>query len=90
MIKRRLSELYAFIGEMFHELNQVMLRVVTTAKSPTLRYLGRAHRVSASWLHEAFQMKEITLVYEETARMCADMYTTGFLLIESSGSRTAI
>jgi hypothetical protein len=60
---------------LFHEDNQAMIRVVTTGKNPTMRYLGRTHRVSVAWLHEVCQMKEIRMVYEETSRMCADIFT---------------
>ncbi|MFM7982960.1 MAG: hypothetical protein ACKPKO_26910, partial [Candidatus Fonsibacter sp.] len=41
-------------------------------------YLSRTHRDSVAWLHEVFQMKEISLVYEATARMCADIFTKAF------------
>ena len=55
-----------------------MIRVVTTSKNPTMRYLARTHRVSVAWLHEVCQMKEIKLVYEATARTCADIFTKAF------------
>ncbi|MFM7980368.1 MAG: hypothetical protein ACKPKO_13730, partial [Candidatus Fonsibacter sp.] len=63
---------------LFHEDNQATIRVETTGKNPTMRYLSRTHRVSVAWLHEVFQMKEINLVYEATARMCADIFTKAF------------
>jgi len=63
---------------LFHEDNQAMIRVVTTGKNPTMRYLARTHRVSVAWLHEVCQMKEIRMVYEETSRMCADIFTKAF------------
>ena len=37
---------------LFHEDSQAMIRVVTTGKKPTMRYLARTHRVSVAWLHE--------------------------------------
>ena len=40
--------------------------------------MGRTHRVSVSWLHEVVHMKEITLVYEETTRMGADIDAKSF------------
>ena len=42
---------------LFHEDNQATMRVVSTGKSPTMRYLARTHRVSVAWLHEVCQMK---------------------------------
>jgi hypothetical protein len=63
---------------MFHEDNQAMINVVTTGKNPTMRYLRRTHRVSVSWLHERFKGDDITLVYEVSAKMAADIYTKAF------------
>ena len=57
---------------LLHEDNQALIRVVTTGKHPTMRYLARTHRVSVAWLHEVCKMKEIKIGYEETSRMCAD------------------
>ena len=59
---------------LFHEDNQAMTRVVTTGKHPTMRYLARTHLVSVAWLHEVHKMKEITMVYEETTRMCGYLH----------------
>ena len=55
-----------------------MIRVVTTGKSPTMRDLARTHRVSVARLHEVCKMKDIRMVYEETSRMCADIFTKAF------------
>ena len=52
-----------------------MIRVVSAGKISTMRYLARTHRVSVAWLHEVCQMKEIRMVYEETSRMCAIIFT---------------
>ena len=62
----------------FHEDNQAMIAVCRSGRNPTMRYLGRTHRVRASWLHEVCKMKEIQLVDEETSRMCADIFTKAF------------
>ena len=43
-----------------------------------MRYLGRTHGVSVSWLHEVCNRGDIELVYEESSRMCADIYTKAF------------
>ena len=61
-----------------HEDNQAMIRVVQTGKNPTMRYIGRTHGVSVAWLHEIFQKPELSLAYEVSARMCADIFTKGF------------
>ena len=62
----------------FHEDNQTMIRVIETGRNPTMRYLARTHRVSVAWLHETFSQQSITLMYEVSSRMCADIYTKAF------------
>ena len=49
-----------------HEDNQAMIRVVSTGRNPTMRYLGRTHRISVAWLHERFAEDDVALVYEVT------------------------
>ena len=43
-----------------------------------MRYIGRTHGISVAWLHETFKKDELTLAYELSARMCADIFTKGF------------
>ncbi len=62
----------------FHEDNQAMIHVVTTGRNPTMRYLHRTHRVSVSWLHEVYKRDDVVLMYEDSAKMAADIYTKGF------------
>ena len=61
-----------------HEDNQAMLRVLETGKNPTMRYLARTHRVNVAWLHEVCQNDRVILGYEESSRMCADIFTKMF------------
>jgi len=61
-----------------HEDNQAMIRIVETGKNISLRYLQRTHRISVGWLHEVFKLDEIELMYEESAKMAADIYTKAF------------
>ena len=65
-------------GLLVHEDNQAMIRCVETGRNPTMRYLHRTHRVSVAWIHECFERKDMQLVYELTAKMCADIYTKAF------------
>ena len=62
---------------LLHEDSQALMCVVSTGKHPTMRYLARTHRVSVAWLHEVCKMNEIKIVYEETSRMCADIFNKG-------------
>ncbi len=39
----------------FHEDNQAMIQVVKTGKNPTMRHLGRVHRIAVGWLHERWE-----------------------------------
>ena len=58
-----------------------MIRIVTGGKNPTLRCLSRTHGVSVAWLFEVFEpgaRDDVILVYETSARMCADIYTKAF------------
>ena len=43
-----------------------------------MRYLLRTHRCSVAWLHERFRGSDLKLVYEDTSRQCADIYTKAF------------
>ena len=65
-------------GLVVHEDNQAMIRVVESGRNPTMRYLGRTHGISVAWLHETFQGEDLTLAYEVSARMCADIFTKAF------------
>ena len=64
---------------LFHEDNQAMIMVVTSGRNPTMRHLGRVHRVSLQWLHERLgkhtQRDRTILYYENTDNMSADIYT---------------
>ena len=62
----------------FHEDNQAMIRVCETGRNPTMRHLGRTHRVDVAWLHERFQEPTLTLVYEKTDAQAADIFTKAF------------
>ena len=63
----------------FHEDSQAMIHVINTGRNPTMRYLMRTHRVSVSWLHERFKGADSVLMYEDSAKMAADIYTKGFI-----------
>ena len=65
-------------GFVFHEDNQAMIRVCQTGRNPTMRHLGRTHRISVAWLHERFAELGIDLRFEMTHRQAADIYTKAF------------
>ena len=56
-----------------------MIQVINTGRNPSMRYLHRTHRVSVSWLHEVFKGDNIVLMYEDSAKMAADICTKGFV-----------
>ncbi len=56
-----------------------MIQVITTGRNPSMRYLHRTHRVSVSWLHEVFKGDQTVLMYEDSAKMAADIYTQEFV-----------
>lgn len=67
---------------MFHEDNLAMLMVVLSGRNPTMRHLGRVHRVCVRWLHERLGNHpgrvRCILFYEDAADMSAEVYTKAF------------
>ena len=67
---------------MFHEDNESMIQVIRTGKNPTMRQLGRVHRVAIAVLHERLgdpRTKDaIDLVHTSSDKMAADIYTKAF------------
>eukprot|EP00969_Alexandrium_andersonii_P291594 12888180-Alexandrium_andersonii.AAC.1 len=63
-----------------HEDHQAMLQILRAGRNPTMRYLHRTHRVSVQWLHEQLgpSIASVDIRYEDTADMCADIYTKTF------------
>ena len=66
----------------FHEDNQAMIRVITTGRNPTMRYLHRTHRISIATLHEIVTGQAsgtpVVCEYTSSAEMAADIFTKGF------------
>ena len=60
------------------EDNDPMIRVLTTGRNPTMRYLNRTHRLCVGWLHEVACSPRIAVHYEPSQSMRADIYTKGF------------
>ena len=65
-------------GLVAHQDKQDMVKVVQSGCNLTMHYLGRAHGVSVAWLHETFKGADLTLAYEVSARVAADIYTKAF------------
>ena len=61
-----------------HEDNQAMIRICETGRNPTMRYLSRTHGLCIAWLYERFQSSLLSLVYEESSKMAADIFTKAF------------
>ena len=55
-----------------------MIRVAQTGKNPTMRHLGRTHGVSVKWIHQTFLSPQYVLLYEETNKQAADIFTKAF------------
>jgi hypothetical protein len=62
----------------FHEDIAAMIQVCNTGRNPTMRHLGRTHRVDVHWLHEVFGQPYMNLLKEESLRMRADIFTKAF------------
>ena len=63
---------------LFHEDNAAMIQVCRTGKNPTMRHMGRTHRVDVLWLHERFKEPWLHLFYTKSSVMRADIFTKGF------------
>ena len=55
-----------------------MIQVCRAGKNPTMRHMGRTHRVDVHWLHETFKHKWLDLVKTGMHYMRADIFTKGF------------
>ena len=63
-----------------HEDNQALIRVAWTGKNPTMRHLHRCARISVGMLNEYLgpDQRKRQMVYEESLRMAADVFTKAF------------
>ena len=62
----------------FCDDNQTMIGVIRTGKNPTMHHLERTHGISIGWMHSIFQEGYVSLAYEVTAEMAADIHTKSF------------
>ncbi|CAE7218058.1 unnamed protein product [Symbiodinium sp. KB8] len=62
----------------FYDDNQTMIGVVRTGKNPTMRHLERTHGISVGRMRSIFQEGYVSLAYEVTAKMAADIHTKSF------------
>ena len=58
---------------LFQEDNAAAIRIIETGKNPTIRHLGRTHRVDLAWLYEQFVSNSFKLMFCETNSMAADL-----------------
>ena len=63
---------------MFHEDNTALIACIRSGRNPTMRYIGRTHRVFVAWLKEVWDVECITLEYTTSTDMAADICTKGF------------
>jgi hypothetical protein len=62
----------------FYEDNQATIRMLESGKNPTLRHLGRTHKVDLAWLFEAFKGERYDLRYCTSEEQAADIFTKHF------------
>ena len=55
-----------------------MIGVIRAGKNPTMRHLERTHGINVGWMHFIFQEGYVSLAYEVTAKMSADIHTKSF------------
>ena len=61
----------------FREDNAAAIQILKTGRNPTIRHMGRTHRVCLRWLHDEIS-RNYGLEYCESALMCADIFTKAF------------
>ena len=62
----------------FHEDNQAAIQVIKTGRNPTMRHLGRTHKIDIGWLRNVFARGLCSLGYCDTDKQAADMFTKSF------------
>ena len=60
------------------EDNDAMIRVLTTGRNPTMRYLSLTHGIKINWLHQVSTGPNVKLSYVESALQAADIFTKTF------------
>jgi len=66
----------------FHEDNESMIQILRTGRNPTMRQLGRVHRVAIAVMHERLgnpaSKDNIDVIHTSSEEMAADIYTKAF------------
>ena len=62
----------------FMEDNMAAIRIVQTGKNPSLRHLGRTHKVDLQWVHERLHDGQFSIEYCPSCDMAADIFTKHF------------
>ena len=64
----------------FYEDNSAAIQILMTGKNPTIRHMGRTHRVDLAWLHEVFMNQDdVRLQFCDTDKQAADIFTKPFV-----------
>ena len=64
------------------EDNEAGIRILETGRNPTIRHLGRVHKVGIAFLHECYERGDVIMQYTPTDRQSADIFTKCFLLTD--------
>ena len=60
------------------EDNESTFHMLKTGTNPTMRHLGRTHRVHVLWLHNLSTRKRFGVTYTRAEAKCADVFTKTF------------
>ena len=58
--------------------SQPAIQILRNGSNPSMRYMGRTHRIDVAWLMERFKDANVHLVYVLSALQAADIFTKGF------------
>ncbi len=60
------------------EDNDAMIKVLSTGRNPTMRYLSRTHGIQIRWLFEVSSGPYVLLLYTKSEQQAADIFTKSF------------
>ena len=73
---RRIEKVY--IEMYLHEDNQAAIQVFKTGRNPTMRHLGRTHKIDIGWTSNIFAREMCIHGYCDADKQAADMFTKSF------------
>ena len=68
------------------EDNQACIQILTTGKTQSMSHLSRTHKICLGWVLERYKDGTVKLLYCDTNKQAADIFTKAFTSGEKWGS----